>query len=129
MCNCCACCPDAFLIFTLQTKNLLNSATTFNRLRSSRVNIIKMVFILIIIIVCSVIYGQSYPFTDPSNSIGWTQDWTLTDEFWNQNTLNSDKWWDINRGWLGRQPGLFSPDIVQVANGKLYLNTNLERES
>ena len=70
--------------------------------------------------------GANYPYSDSSNSVGWTQDWTLSDEFWNQNSLDSSKWYDYNPNWLGRQPGLFVADNVEVKNGKLYLHSGID---
>eukprot|EP00486_Rosalina_sp_Unknown_P005368 CAMPEP_0201575906 /NCGR_PEP_ID=MMETSP0190_2-20130828/21354_1 /ASSEMBLY_ACC=CAM_ASM_000263 /TAXON_ID=37353 /ORGANISM="Rosalina sp." /LENGTH=190 /DNA_ID=CAMNT_0048006099 /DNA_START=5 /DNA_END=573 /DNA_ORIENTATION=- len=82
--------------------------------------------VIFTIIIASVAYGANYPYSDSSNSAGWTQDWTLSDEFWNQNTLDSSKWYDYNPGWLGRQPGLFVADNVEVGNGKLYMNSGID---
>ena len=72
------------------------------------------------------VHGDNYPYSDSSNSIGWELDWSLTDEFWNQNTLNSDKWWDYNPNWLGRAPGLFDPDNVEVTDNKLYMSAGVD---
>ena len=89
-----------------------------------------MLAIFIIIIASLYLFcpvdAANYPYSDSSNTVGWTQDWTLTDEFWNQYKLDSSKWYDYNPNWLGRQPGLFDSDNIQVKKGKLYMHSAVD---
>lgn len=58
-----------------------------------------------------------------------TGDWVaipeLTDEF-DGHALDAAKWDDHNPGWLGRQPGYFSPQNVAVHDGQLHLTARAE---
>lgn len=56
---------------------------------------------------------------------GWQVIPELTDDF-DGTTLDSNKWWNYNPGWLGRQPGYFSPNNVSVSDGKLHLTARVE---
>jgi beta-glucanase (GH16 family) len=45
---------------------------------------------------------------------------SLPDEF-DGVALDTEKWWDHNPGWLGRQPGFFYTGNVTVSDGKMHL--------
>lgn len=80
-------------------------------------------FLIPAILVCSAVTLMADP---PAGSgDGWQPIPELTDEF-EGTTLDSAKWWNYNPGWLGRQPGYFSPDNVTVSDGKLHLTARLE---
>ncbi|MBQ9875302.1 MAG: acetylxylan esterase [Thermoguttaceae bacterium] len=54
----------------------------------------------------------------------WTFDPSVSDEF--NGTFDSEKWWDHNPGWLGRQPGYFAKENVTVEDGFLKLTARAE---
>lgn len=56
---------------------------------------------------------------------GWQVIPQLTDEF-EGTAIDSTKWWNYNPGWLGREPGYFSPNNVTVSDGKLHLTARVE---
>jgi len=49
----------------------------------------------------------------------------LTDEF-DGTELAQDNWYPRNPGWLGRQPGYFSPANVTVSDGQLHITMKRE---
>ena len=61
-----------------------------------------------------------WPLSDQANRDGWQPDPDLTDEF-TGDQLDEAKWWPTNPKWLGRQPALFHPSNVRVADGELQL--------
>jgi len=69
--------------------------------------------------------NEEYPLSDQENKGGWELYEPMTDEF-EGDTLDRDKWWDHNPGWLGRQPALFYPGNVDVYDGKLHLSMKKE---
>ncbi|MBZ0256525.1 family 16 glycosylhydrolase [bacterium] len=64
-------------------------------------------------------------FSDPPSSSQWKPIEELTDDF-NGAALDSDKWFDFNPGWKGRQPGYFSKENVKVKDGELTLTARAE---
>jgi beta-glucanase (GH16 family) len=74
-----------------------------------------------------VLAALQYPLTvlaDPPSDKAWEPIPELTDEF--NDSFNWDKWLSWNPAWLGRQPGLFAPWNVAVADGELQLTAKLE---
>jgi len=63
---------------------------------------------------------DALPLSDQNNAGDWAPYGLMTDEF-NGETLDPDKWWPKNPGWLGRQPAYFWPGNVKVADGSLHL--------
>ena len=55
----------------------------------------------------------------------WRFEPDFSDEF-NADSLDAEKWFPKNPGWLGRQPGWFSPDNVTVEEGCLCLTARNE---
>ena len=49
----------------------------------------------------------------------------MTDEF-DENTLDSCKWYNYNPNWKGRQPALFEQSNVRMYNGTLQLWTEYD---
>ncbi|HOZ48568.1 MAG TPA: family 16 glycosylhydrolase [Candidatus Hydrogenedentes bacterium] len=68
---------------------------------------------------------DAYPLSDQENHGQWTAYAPLTDEF-EGDGLDAAKWWNHNPDWMGRQPGLFSPNNVTVSDGKLHLTMKKE---
>lgn len=62
---------------------------------------------------------------DPPQDGPWERIPELTDEF-PGGRLDSNKWYDHNPEWKGRQPGYFSKENVTVEDGKLHLTARLE---
>jgi len=60
------------------------------------------------------------PLSDQTNLGGWVPNPTFSDEF-EGNALDASKWWPTNPKWQGRQPALFHPSNVKVADGELQL--------
>jgi len=63
---------------------------------------------------------DAYPLSDQDNKSGWVKYEPMSDEFEGE-TLDSEKWWPRNPGWLGRQPAFFWTENVEVSDGKLHL--------
>ena len=57
----------------------------------------------------------------------WTFNAQFSDEF-NQSQLDSEKWFDTNPTWLGRQPAKFCKENVYVKDGKLCLRADVAPE-
>lgn len=77
----------------------------------------------IILIVAGFLTIPTY--SDPPKDVKWEPIKELTDEF-NGNKLDSEKWYDHNPGWKGREPGYFSPKNVEVRDGELRLTARAE---
>jgi len=65
------------------------------------------------------------PLSDQDNQGRWVAFEPMTDEFEGA-TLDTEKWWPRNPGWLGRQPAYFWPGNVTVSDGKLHLTMRKE---
>jgi len=73
---------------------------------------------------------EALPLSDQTNEGRWERYEPMSDECAGE-TLDPNKWWPKNPGWLGRQPAFFHPgnvqpaffhpDNVQVSDGKLHL--------
>jgi len=63
---------------------------------------------------------DALPLSDQENRQGWTSYPNFSDEF-TGTELDPEKWWATNPTWLGRQPALFHPSNVRVADGELQL--------
>lgn len=63
---------------------------------------------------------DAFPLSDQENRQGWIPHPNFSDEFAGSE-LDPHKWWPTNPTWLGRQPALFHPSNVQVADGELRL--------
>lgn len=72
------------------------------------------------------VYGSSiWVYADPPKDAQWEPIKELTDEF-DGAKLDTDKWYDHNPGWKGREPGFFSPKNVEVRDGQLRLTAKAE---
>jgi len=60
------------------------------------------------------------PLSDQTNQGGWKEYETMWDEFEGKQ-LDAAKWWPMHPTWKGRQPSLFHPSNVRVAEGGLHL--------
>jgi beta-glucanase (GH16 family) len=60
------------------------------------------------------------PLSDQANEGRWQLYAPMSDEFAGD-SLDPNKWWPRNPGWLGRQPAYFDPNNVEVSDGKLHL--------
>lgn len=63
---------------------------------------------------------DALPLSDQAGEGRWERYAPMSDEFAGE-TLDPNKWWPKNPGWLGRQPAFFHPGNVQVSDGKLHL--------
>lgn len=61
----------------------------------------------------------------PSGNEEWVYNEELSDEF-EGSVLDSDKWYDNNPTWKGRQPSLFRKENVRVEDGMLILSGKRE---
>jgi hypothetical protein len=68
---------------------------------------------------------DAHPLSDQDNAGGWVRYEPMCDEF-TGDTLDAAKWWDHNPRWRGRQPALFLPKNVRVADGDLCLTMAAE---
>ena len=64
--------------------------------------------------------SETLPLSDQGNEGRWEAYEYMSDEF-DGATLDANKWWPRNPGWLGRQPAYFHPGNVRVHDGKLHL--------
>lgn len=91
----------------------------------------KISTLIISILICTSLYGQNYPMSDPSNTGGWKFNNYISDEF-NGSSLDKSKWWilgendDYRHKWKGRAPGQFAAHNVRVENGDLILTSQWE---
>ena len=68
---------------------------------------------------------ECVPQAGPSLPGNWVPIPQLTDEF-EGTRLDEAKWHNHNPGWLGRKPGFFSTENVEVHDGKLHLTARME---
>lgn len=64
--------------------------------------------------------SDALPLSDQNDTGNWLAYEPMTDEF-DGETLDPNRWWPKNPGWLGRQPAYFWPGNVEVADGSLHL--------
>ena len=70
--------------------------------------------------------SDAFPLSDQSNSGRWVKYEPMSDEF-DGRELDRSKWTDDTAWWKGRQPALFSPKNVTLADGKLCLTMRKEK--
>ncbi len=68
---------------------------------------------------------DAFPLSDQQNKGKWVKFEPMTDEF-DGDQLDAEKWTVGLYWWKGRQPALFSPKNVAVADGKLHLTMRKE---
>ena len=65
----------------------------------------------------------------PAEGLRWVLNEKFSDEF-NGSELDLQKWYDYHPGWKGREPAMFLPSQVSVADGYLQLkNRKLDRDT
>lgn len=102
--------------------------TTNNKILSSK----KQIFICLIVgLLCSVQLGiaQKSPFfakgQDPKpENTKWKLVKNMSDEF-NGKRIDESKWQISGQGWIGRAPGLFLAENIEVSNGSLKVTATM----
>ncbi|GGZ88030.1 family 16 glycosylhydrolase [Algibacter mikhailovii] len=89
--------------------------------------VLKNVLILTLMLLVNVIYSQDAPYfesgEDPKPSKAkWKLVKQMSDEF-NGKSVNENKWQISGQGWIGRAPGLFQAENINVSNGNLQVTT------
>ncbi|WP_370449465.1 family 16 glycosylhydrolase, partial [Aquimarina sp. BL5] len=64
-----------------------------------------------------------FPLSDQNNKERWKLLKAYSDEF-DGSSINSDKWYDYNPKWKGRQPTFFHKSNVALENGELVMRVN-----
>lgn len=77
----------------------------------------KLIIILVISLITSVLRADP---PDPPIGKRWVLNAQFSDEF-NGTKLDDSKWYDYHPNWSGREPGIFLPSQVKVANGYMSI--------
>lgn len=77
------------------------------------------------LIIATALILPALSFSAPPTNGTWSIITELSDEF-EGTELNTTKWFDHNPTWLGREPGFFYTNNVQVADGQLHITAKAE---
>ncbi|SFF68233.1 Glycosyl hydrolases family 16 [Salegentibacter agarivorans] len=95
-----------------------------------KTDLIKQLLILGILLIGSTsLFAQNTPYLKKGDDQDLLRkDWELvksmSDEF-NGKKINEKKWQISGQGWIGRPPGLFLPENINVQEGKLQITANM----
>lgn len=78
--------------------------------------------ILVLIMTTSLSFAQT---PEPPTGFFWSKQENLSDDFDNQTTLNTTKWYSRLPNWAGRKPAEFLPENVTVKDGLMRITNGV----